>query len=90
MDHRLAQILGRRLVVALPDRDVVARAIVPRDVGVVDGQAFEARVKIVDRIAARFHYRAQHPVRISDRDGRIVDEARLGLAPFFGKAQMLG
>jgi len=81
MNHSLAQVFRSGLPARLAKRDFVGCTVVFENQWMIHGDIGRALFKVGYRIASCGHHIAQQPVRLADRTGGAVHEARLEAAP---------
>src|SRR5262249_47045184 len=77
----LAEILGRRLAVSGPLRDLVRPSIVVDDAGMVYRDVGSRLLEAADGIPRRLHGLGDEPIGVRDGAVRVVGEVRLHLSP---------
>jgi hypothetical protein len=81
MDHRLSQILGRRLSALIGEVKRVAGAVVVDDLRMIDRDIGRPLFELVHRVTAFAHHLGHQPVGLAQRARRLVDEPLLQFAP---------
>ena len=88
-DHGAPQVFRGGAAFLLNECDVVRGPVIADDARVVDGKIFRAAVKFRHGVAPGSHDFVDELVGVANRKRRVIDKARLGVAPLFAESLLL-